>query len=253
LGIINLRSQNNALLLKHLNKFYNKKDVPWVKLVWNAYYANGEVPHAAKNKGSFWWRDILKLVDLYRGIATCKVGDGSTVMFWMDVWNDHLLQNKFPRLFSFAKNKKISVAQFLTNNTLAQQFHLPLSVQAFQEYQELQELIQQIQFPQQGSDSWSYIWGNSNYTASKFYHLSYKHVQPPKAFTWIWDSKCANKIRVFTWLLLMDRLNVRNILRRKKHKLQDNNYSCVLCSLNCEEMIFHLFFACQFSQQSGPT
>jgi hypothetical protein len=28
LGIINLRSQNNALLLKHLDKFYNKKEVP---------------------------------------------------------------------------------------------------------------------------------------------------------------------------------------------------------------------------------
>ena len=33
LGIINLRSQNSALLMKHLDKFYNQKDVPWVKLV----------------------------------------------------------------------------------------------------------------------------------------------------------------------------------------------------------------------------
>jgi hypothetical protein len=33
LGIINLRSQNNALLLKHLDKFYNKIDVPLVKLI----------------------------------------------------------------------------------------------------------------------------------------------------------------------------------------------------------------------------
>jgi hypothetical protein len=30
LGIIDLRSQNEALLLKHLDKFYNKKDTPWV-------------------------------------------------------------------------------------------------------------------------------------------------------------------------------------------------------------------------------
>jgi hypothetical protein len=38
-----------------------------------------------KDKGSFWWRDILKLVDLFRGIASCKVGDGTTVLFWSDV------------------------------------------------------------------------------------------------------------------------------------------------------------------------
>jgi hypothetical protein len=50
MGIINLKSQNNALLLKHLDKFYNKRDVPWVKLIWNTYYPNGEVSHAAKNK-----------------------------------------------------------------------------------------------------------------------------------------------------------------------------------------------------------
>jgi hypothetical protein len=85
------------------------------------------------------------LCDIFRGIATCKVGDGSTVLFWSDVWNDHLLQNKYPRLYSFAKNKQITVAQFLLNNQIESQFHLPLSVQAFQEYQDLQQLIQQLQ------------------------------------------------------------------------------------------------------------
>jgi hypothetical protein len=33
---------------------------------------------------------------------------------------------------------------------------------------------------------------------------------------WIWDSSCSNKVKVFSWLLTMDRLNVWNILRRKK-------------------------------------
>jgi hypothetical protein len=46
----------------------------------------------------------------------------------------------------------------------------------------------------------------------------------------------------------MDRLNVRNILRRKKHKLEGNNYNCVLCSHKREETTFHLFFTCPFSQ-----
>jgi hypothetical protein len=69
------------LLLKHLDKFYKKADIPWVNLTWNTYYANGEVPHATKDKSSFWWRDILKLVYIFRGIASCKVGDGTTILF----------------------------------------------------------------------------------------------------------------------------------------------------------------------------
>ena len=34
LGVLNLRVQNESLLLKHLHKFYNRVDVPWVHLVW---------------------------------------------------------------------------------------------------------------------------------------------------------------------------------------------------------------------------
>ena len=38
LGVIDLKIQNQGLLLKQLHKFYNKLDVPWVNLIWSAYY-----------------------------------------------------------------------------------------------------------------------------------------------------------------------------------------------------------------------
>ena len=77
LVVVNLRAQNTALLMKNLDKFYNQRlNIPWVKLVWNTYYPNGEVPHAEKEMGSFWWKDLLRLVDLFRGIAQCSVGSG---------------------------------------------------------------------------------------------------------------------------------------------------------------------------------
>jgi hypothetical protein len=47
----------------------------------------------------------------------------------------------------------------------------------------------------------------------------------------------------------MDRFNVQNILRRKKCKLEGNDYSCVLCHNSTEETMFHLFFLCPFSQE----
>jgi hypothetical protein len=153
LGVINLKSQNKALLIKHLDRFYNKKDILWVNLIWNSHYSNGEIPHASKEKGSFWWRDVLKLADLFRGIVSCKVGDGSTILFWSDVWNDNLLQQRLPRLYSFAKNKNISVTAFLQNNSLEGQFHLPLSEQALQEYQHLHQIIHQTQVLENSKDS----------------------------------------------------------------------------------------------------
>lgn len=70
LGVINLRLQNDALLLKQLDKFYNKVDTPWVHLVWNKYYLS-KVSHAAREMGSFWWKDILRLNSIYKSVTTC--------------------------------------------------------------------------------------------------------------------------------------------------------------------------------------
>ena len=62
LGILNLGIQNVTLLLKHIDKFLNKDNVPWVHLIWNSYY-HGVVPQGTSSCGSLWWKDILKLVD----------------------------------------------------------------------------------------------------------------------------------------------------------------------------------------------
>jgi hypothetical protein len=37
LSVVNLSVQNNALLLKQLDKFYRKADVQWVRLIWQKY------------------------------------------------------------------------------------------------------------------------------------------------------------------------------------------------------------------------
>lgn len=82
LGVLNLKVQNIALLIKHL---HNHVNIPWVNLTWQAYYYNNETPHACTNKDSFWWRDCLSLTDLYRGMASCNVNKGNTTLLWKDV------------------------------------------------------------------------------------------------------------------------------------------------------------------------
>ena len=61
---------------------------------------------------------------------------------------------------------------------------------------------------------------------------------------------CGNPIAgidiFFSWLLLNDRLDTPNILRRKKRCLSD--YSCVLCNGNFGETLEHMLAHCTFSQ-----
>lgn len=110
-----------------------------------------------------------------------------------------------------------------------------LSVQALQVYQNLQEYIQTIQVHPDCKDSWQYIWGNNAYTSSRFYNLAYKNVQPPTLFTWIWNSKCCNKLIVFSWLLLME----------------GNNYNRVLCDSVTAMLKRQLSIFLQLSLQSS--
>jgi hypothetical protein len=84
LGVLNLKTQNEALLIKHLHKFFNKDDVPWVSLVWEKYYGNDRLPGEVK-RGSFWWRDILKLLGKYKGMARVEVNNGKSCYFWNDL------------------------------------------------------------------------------------------------------------------------------------------------------------------------
>ena len=83
LGVINLEKQNYALLLKNLDKFFNKKDIPWVSLVWEKHYSNGKLPNHIK-KGSFWWRDVLKLLEPFKAFSVVHIQNGQSCLFWTD-------------------------------------------------------------------------------------------------------------------------------------------------------------------------
>jgi hypothetical protein len=150
LGILNLKLQNEALLLKYLHKFYNKFDTPWVHLLWNTYY-QGRIPHAMVPVGSFWWKDICKLMPVYRGFATSTVNDGAMTLFWKDYWLEGTLQETYPRAFSYSSSEDVSVQQFLSASRLADNFWLPLSPQALEEVRSLQ-IDSAITF-QEGADT----------------------------------------------------------------------------------------------------
>jgi hypothetical protein len=143
LGIINLQIQNNALLLKQLDKFYNNEDIHWVHLARDAYYHH-DVPHAVVLFGSPWWKNIISLADDYRAISSVNVGNGSTALFWSDSWKNQLLDSSFPRLFSFVRDKLQSVKEFLEKDSVMDNFHLPLSIEAHQEFQQMMEFISDV-------------------------------------------------------------------------------------------------------------
>lgn len=92
------------------------------------------------------------------------------------------------------------------------------------------------------------MWGAVEFKASTYYAFYFKEVQVHEAFRWLWKSKCIPKIKVFGWLLLSDRLNTRNMLKRRHYNVGDD-LDCLLCEAQVEETVEHLFFHCAFSKE----
>ena len=124
------------------------------------YYTN-KIPHASDLVGSFWWRDILKLTPQYRGVSCVQVVDGTTTLFWKDLWLDNTLDVSHPRAFSFALHEDASIKDFLESTSLHDLFHLPLSPEALMEVRDLQSLSTRMRQSTTIADVWHYTWGQT--------------------------------------------------------------------------------------------
>jgi hypothetical protein len=249
LGIVNFQKQNAALLIKFLDKFYNRKALPWVDLVWFAHY-QGKVPHEVKLCGSFWWRDVMKQVDNFRGVEAVIQGKGDTLLFWSDNWRVNgsslPLCQRYPRLFSYALLPNASLVDMYHEEDLESMFYWPLSVQAYQELGEVKQILQDNPLTQD-NDQWVYIWGE-HYASARFYKHIHDHIQVPGVYKWLWKSCCIMKHKVFAWLLISDRLNTRDLLKRRHWHVTDDEH-CVLCPGRNYEDRIHLLFECNFSRR----
>jgi hypothetical protein len=89
-------------------------------------------------------------------------------------------------------------------------------------------------------DEWNYILG-SNYSSRKYYKCYFRNTDPPAPFIWIWKFIFWPKLNVFAWLLFSDRLNTRNMLKRRHYNI-GNNFSCPFYNSGEEETLELLFF-----------
>jgi len=196
LGIVNMKSQNVALLIKYLDKFYNHADILWVSLTWSKLYSNNSTPpHARSPIGSFWWKDIMKLMDKFLLMAKCNTSKDNSVLFWHDNWLQDTVKSSFPQLYSFTKKPKCSLWFFVDQN-LDRLFHLPLSIQASNQLTDLQAVLQEGVWDPEEDDYWVYSWGSSTYNSRK----AYKCLQgcyEASLFSWLWSAGNLGKHKFF--------------------------------------------------------
>ena len=190
----------------------------------------------------------FSLINEYRSITSVQIGNGDSTLFWKDFWlNNGTLCDQFPRLYSYTLHEDLTVADMVLAMDLSSLFALPLSVEAHDDFLQVQHILSDINIEPLQLDTRRFVWGNSEYTSSKFYHFLFSVVTPDMTLKYIWKSRSLPKLKVFLWLLVKDRLNTRDIMIRRHWRL-DSGPSCVLCTAHSLETRDHLFFECSFAR-----
>jgi hypothetical protein len=231
--------------MKSLHKILlNRHKLPWVHMVWNNHYKDGRVPSSRKI-GSFWWRDILKTLETFKKVARVTIVDGRSVQLWSDLWNNKENSLTYLELFSYSMNKEITKATTKTQDSVHELFQLPLSAEVFSQLQMVETKLSRIP-PSALCGKWAY-WGSAQYSSQKAYKIIHVSPPAPRSFIGLWPSKCQPKQKLFFWLLLHDRLNTCNLLRRRR--MQIDPYVCENCIRQKEKIVSHMFFRCGFTKQ----
>jgi len=160
-------------------------------------------------------------------MAVVELKDGASCLFWDDLWCNRVPKIQFPELYSFSRDKNISLMNFVDAVGPESVLRLPISPQAFQQLTSLLEDINNLHFTEE-HDIWPFIWGSPFFSSSKAYKHLTGHRITHASFKWLWSSAVQHKHKVFFWLLLQDRLSTRSLLRRKNMFLPD--YNCFCCT-----------------------
>lgn len=97
------------------------------------------------------------------------------------------------------------------------------------------------------TDEWILCWGDAEFKPRKYYKFLFKNVNAPAYITKIWKSKCIMRHKVFAWLMLLDRVNTRDLLLRR-HFFIGEDHACLLCNNTALETNKHLFYECTFAK-----
>uniref|UniRef100_A0A452XUB9 Reverse transcriptase zinc-binding domain-containing protein n=1 Tax=Aegilops tauschii subsp. strangulata TaxID=200361 RepID=A0A452XUB9_AEGTS len=172
-----------------VHKFLNQCNIPWVHLIWESYYQNS-LPPGENAQCSFWWKDCLKLLDTYKLHSSCTPGSGKSILFWKDNWAGNTLNSQWPQLASFALNPHMSLHQIINTEDTSSLFHLPFSVEAFEQYQEMLGLLQNFPILDQ-NDTWRFPSGVTSYAVSNTYIILMGEFHTIPAISWLWKANCS--------------------------------------------------------------
>ena len=226
LGILDLERFSRALRLRWLWTSWTDPERAWV---------GTEPPCSAID------------TTLFRAVTTVTIGDGATALFWHSSWSGpHTLAASYPLLYSHSRRKNRTVREALTGETWIKDLRHGNLQPLLQEFIRLHRTISLTVLTDGRRDKirWT-LEASGLYSASSAYAVQFQGRVQVDWQNLIWEAKVSGCIKIFTWLLLKNRLWTCDRLQRLGWP---NSYFCLLCVRDLETA-HHLFWSCPVARK----
>nr|GFA08908.1 hypothetical protein [Tanacetum cinerariifolium] len=188
----------------------------WIKVIKSIHGNSGALdnPYSSQLKNST-WIGILKAINKLKVtrvylMGFCKIvnGNGSTTIFWHDLWyGDICFNEKFKWLFNLELQKDAKVASKLQASNVASSFRWPprSSIENSQ-FIELGQILSSISLSSV-SDKWSCTLHElGDFSVKSAREKIDKHVLVVSPSQNRWSKVLPIKLNVFSWSMMLDRL-----------------------------------------------
>ena len=180
---------------------------------------------------------------LFNASTIVTVGDGKKAQFWHHSWLDgEAPKNLAPHLFELVKRKNRTVQQELHNNCWILLLRGRITTAThLEEFVSLWLRVQSIQLQHGIRDSIVWKWSiDGIYSTQSAYRIQFQGSYRRFCPDLIWKAHAENKCKVFTWILIQNKILTADNLQLRNCPHQDH---CVLCNGPLETAL-HLCLLC---------
>jgi hypothetical protein len=170
---------------------------------------------------------------LFNASIKITLGDGAKNRFWHHNW----LDGEAPNLFWLVSRKNRSVQHELWNNNWMSSLREKItSAIHIEEFVSLWIRIQDVHLQQGVRDSITWRWTPDGvYSTRSAYRIQFKGSFRYFHTNIIWKAQVENKCKIFTWILVQDKILTAQNLQKRGWPHQDH---CVLCNGPLETYTF---------------
>lgn len=244
LGIMDTRMMNESSIVKWGWRMLEAKtDDICFNLLKRKYLGRSSL-QINKWDGSQFWKGVHRTKENLKWGCRAKVGNGNNVRFWEEVWVGEVpLKLELPSLYHLCGDKECLVSDYWEGDGWHITFRRALGDEDMKEWERLIVLLDDFRLNEE-PDHFEWVLDKlGRYTTRSMYRrLTFRGVSN-RRMSKLWKSKLPNKIKIFAWLAVQDRLQSGVNL---KNRNWEGSEKCILCGV--DETSDHIFFNCAISR-----